>query len=333
MKAKSKIQLYPMLFSPVFKDYLWGGRRLEHFGRELPKGTPIAESWEIAAHEDGMTVVENGALAGHSLQAVLDLLGEDLIGTHNHWALDMGKFPFLVKLLDAHRKLSVQVHPGDAYARRHEHGELGKTEMWVVLEADPDAAIILGLAENMTREQLAAAIENGNLDPCLNRVAIQPGDHICVPSGTLHAILAGAVIAEIQQNSNVTYRVYDWDRVGADGQPRALHVDQALDVINYDQVAPTLTQPAVLDANPAFIRQRLCQNPYFTTERFIIQPGGTYTGRCDGSTLEIWGIVEGEVQLAGLALSSVRFVLLPASLGSFTVQADSHAVLLRTYVP
>ena len=333
VKAKLKMQLYPMLFQPVFKDYLWGGRRLEHFGRELPEDTHIAESWEIAAHEDGMTVVTNGELAGKSLQSVLNLLGKDLIGTHNQWALDVDKFPLLVKLLDAHQKLSLQVHPGDAYAREHEHGELGKTEMWVVLEAAPGAAIIYGLADHCTREELVQAIKHGNLSPHLNRIPIQPGDHICVPSGTLHAILAGAVIAEIQQNSNVTYRVYDWDRVGTDGQPRALHVEQALDVINYELVAPALSEPEVLDANPAFIRQRLCQNPYFTTERFLIQPGETYTGCCDGRTLEIWGVIEGNVDIAGLSVSPVRFVLLPASLGTFTILAQSNAVLLRTYMP
>ena len=325
------MQLYPMLFKPVFKDYLWGGRRLEKYGRDLPAGQQIAESWEIAAHEDGMTLVENGIYAGRSLKSVLDLLGEDLIGTHNQWALDLGKFPLLVKLLDSHQKLSVQVHPGDAYAREHEQGELGKTEMWVVLDAAPDAAIVYGLAQKTSREAFRQAIDSGTLSDYLHQVPIQRGDHVCVPSGTLHAILEGAVIAEIQQNSNVTYRVFDWNRVGDDGQPRPLHVDQALDVINFDQVTPALPEPETLSSYANFIQQRLCRNPYFTVERFLLMKDGVFSGHCDGSSLEIWGLIEGEAEVAGQPLSGVRFVLLPAGLGPFTVKASSQAVLLRAY--
>ena len=323
--------LYPMLFKPVFKDYVWGGRRLEKFGRDLPQNSPIAESWEIAAHEDGMTMVENGVFAGKSLQAVQDLLGEGLVGTRNSWALEQGKFPLLVKLLDANKKLSVQVHPKDDYARNHENGELGKSEMWVVLDAAPEAAIIYGLSQPASWEDLHLAIKTGNLQDYLNQVPIQRGDHICVPAGTLHAILAGAVIAEIQQNSNVTYRVYDWNRAGSDGQPRELHIKKALDVINFNQVRCRLPKPEVIEANDDFSRQRLCQNKYFTTERFVCQPGAVFNGQCNGSTLEIWGVIDGEAVVAGHHLSAVRFVLLPASLGPYKVQAPNGAVLLRTF--
>ena len=325
------MQLYPMLFKPVLKDYIWGGRRLERFGRDLPDGKQIAESWEIAAHEDGMTVVENGVFTGKSLQAVLDLMGEDLVGTQNGWALDQGKFPLLVKLLDANKKLSVQVHPKDAYASKHENGELGKSEMWVVLDASPGAAIIYGLSQPASREDLRQAIQTGKLKDYLNTVPIHRGDHVCVPAGTVHAILAGAVIAEIQQNSNVTYRVFDWNRIGDDGQPRELHIDKALDVINYDQIGCGLPEPEVINANDAFSRQRLCQNKYFTTERFFIQPGAVFNGECNGSTLEIWGVIDGEVEVAGQPLSAVRFVLLPAGLGPYQVHAPKGAVLLRTF--
>jgi len=325
------MQLYPMLFRPVLKDYIWGGRRLADFGRELPDDKQIAESWEIAAHEDGMTVVENGVYAGKTLQAVLDLLGKDLVGEMNDWALKLGKFPILVKLLDANERLSVQVHPVDSYAREHESGELGKTEMWVVLEADPEAAIIYGLSKKVSPEILRKAIRTGNLGDYLNKVRIQRGDHVCVPAGTLHAILAGAVVAEIQQNSNVTYRVYDWNRVGDDGEPRELHVEKALDVINYSQVGCALPEPEVIETNQAYSRQRLCHNKYFTTERLIIQPGGVVSGECDGSTLEIWGTIDGEVEVANQPMKAVRFVLLPAGMGPFTVYAPDGAVMLRTY--
>jgi len=236
-----------------------------------------------------------------------------------------------VKLLDAHDKLSVQVHPGDAYARENEQGDLGKTEMWVVLDAAPGAAVIFGLSEKVNQEELRAAIKNGTVENLFHKVPIRRGDHICVPAGTLHAILAGAVITEIQQNSNITYRVFDWNRVGDNGKPRALHIDHALDVINYDQVALSLTDPEIVDSNKDFVRQRLCQNPYFTTERFLMQPGGNYTGLCDGTSLQIWGLLEGEAAVAGQPISAVQYVLLPAKMGPFTVQASDSAVLLRVF--
>jgi mannose-6-phosphate isomerase len=324
--------LYPLRFTPVYKNYLWGGRALQEFGRILPDQQNIAESWEIAAHPDGMTVVANGSYAGLTLQELLNRLGEALVGTRNQWALERGKFPLLVKLLDAERKLSVQVHPDDAYALRNEGNELGKSEMWVVLKAQPDAAIIYGLSKEATPSDLRRALESGELEPYLQRINVKAGDHICVPAGTLHAILEGLVIAEIQQNSNTTYRVFDWNRVGDDGKPRALHVDQALDVINYDQIGFSLPEPRLLEHNDRWIRERLCRNDYFTTERFRMKAGARYQGHCDGSTLEIWGLLTGEVTLAGLPLTGVQFVLLPAGLGAFTLSVPVDSTLLRTYV-
>ncbi len=324
--------LYPMLFKPVLKDYIWGGRRLADLGRQLPEEGIVAESWEIAAHPDGMTRVVNGPYAGQTLQDLLKILGVDLVGTRNDWALQREKFPLLVKLLDANRDLSVQVHPDDDDALAHEGNELGKNEMWVVLQAEPDAAIIYGLAQAATPDDLRRAIEAGKLEPYLHRLPIKAGDHVCVPAGTLHAILAGAVIAEIQQNSNTTYRVYDWNRLGADGNPRALHVDRALDVIRYDQVKLSLAEPRFGGRGSGWSCEVLCQNRYFTTERIRMAPGARYEGSCDGATLEIWGVIEGWAEVAGLALEAVRFGLLPAGLGAFTVGTNEEATLLRTYV-
>lgn len=323
--------LYPLLFIPVIKDYIWGGQRLAALGRELPNSGRAAESWEISGHPDGMTTVMNGAFAGKTLQEVLDALGQALVGTRNQWALDRGKFPLLVKLLDANRRLSVQVHPNDAYAQVHEGNELGKTEMWVVLQAEPHAAIIYGLEKALTPVQLKEAINEGRLEPCLHHIPIKVGDHICVPSGTLHAILEGAVVAEIQQNSNTTYRVYDWNRMGADGKPRALHIDKALEVINYQQVGLGLREPELIEENEAWRHECLCHNRYFTTERFVTKTEAYYPGVCDGSTLEIWGVLEGEAVIANQPLSAVQFCLLPAALGEFTVKVSANSTLLRTY--
>jgi mannose-6-phosphate isomerase len=323
--------LYPLLFEPVLKDYIWGGRNLEKLGRDLPDGI-IAESWEIAGHPDGTTAVINGAYAGKLLTQVQDELGLDLIGRNCAWAQERGKFPLLIKLLDANRQLSVQVHPKDDYALAHEGNELGKTEMWVVLYAEPDAKVQLGVAPGTTPKNFRAGIENGELDPYLHYVPVKTGDHICVPAGSLHAIMDGLLIAEIQQNSNTTYRVYDWNRLGHDGKPRPLHVDKALDAINFEQVEPTLSPPKLISDENGVRRSLLCQNEYFVTERVEIAVGSAFSGNCNGDSLEIWGLLEGEVAINEVELKPVQFTLLPAAMGEFAVTAVTPATLLRTYV-
>jgi mannose-6-phosphate isomerase len=317
----------------VLKDYLWGGRNLAtKLGRALPAEGVVAESWEIAAHEDGASVVENGPYAGQTLAQVHAEWGLDLIGRNNAWAQARGKFPLLVKLLDAHSPLSVQVHPDDGYALAHEGNELGKTEMWVVLHAEPGAELIVGVTAGTTPEAFRRAIAENRLEPYLHRVPVQAGDHICVPAGTLHAIMGGLLIAEIQQNSNTTYRVYDWGRVGADGKARPLHVDKALDVIDFGRVHPQIIPPTLLADDAGVRRELLCRNRYFTTERITLAAGAALRGACTGDSLEIWGVLEGEAAVDELALSAVRFCLLPAALGEYTVRANTPATLLRTHV-
>jgi mannose-6-phosphate isomerase len=315
----------------VLKDYVWGGRNLERlFGRSLPPGI-IAESWEIAAHEDGTTVVENGQLAGRLLTDLQAELGLDLIGRNCAWSEERGKFPLLVKLLDANQNLSVQVHPDDAYAQAHEGDELGKTEMWVILHAEPDAAVILGVKASTTPEAFGRAIREGRLELYLHHLPVKAGDVVCVPSRSVHAILKGLVLAEIQQNSNVTYRVYDWNR-SAQGKARPLHVDKAMAVINFAQVEPGLCRPHLISNDGGVRRFRLCANTYFVTERVEMARGAVYDGCCDGSTLEIWGCLAGEGIVNDVTLPAIRFALLPAALGKFTVTAVTEATFLRTYV-
>ncbi len=323
--------LYPLLFLPVLKNYIWGGRNLETIlGRELPAGK-VAESWEIAAHEDGTSVVINGRFQGLTLTEVHALLGLDLIGHNNEWAQKRGIFPLLIKLLDASDKLSVQVHPNDSYALAHEGNELGKSEMWVVLHAEPGAEIILGIRQGVTPDQFHQGIVDGALEPLLHRVPVSAGDHVCVPSGTLHAILGGILIAEIQQNSNTTYRVYDWNRI-QDGKPRPLHIDKAMDVINFDVIEPNLKPQLLLEKTESITRSLLCNNQYFTTELVKIRPGGEFNGYLDGDTLEIWGVIAGNIHVNGIHLSAVQFTLLPAALGNYYITAPEGTTCLRTYV-
>ncbi|MFN2137575.1 MAG: type I phosphomannose isomerase catalytic subunit, partial [Candidatus Promineifilaceae bacterium] len=277
------------------------------------------------------TAVRNGRFAGLSLTELHERLGLDLIGRKSAWAQERGKFPLLIKLLDANRPLSVQVHPTDAYALAHEGNELGKTEMWVVLDARPGAELILGVKRGTTPRAFRQAIAEGELEPYLHRLPVRAGDYICVPAGTLHAIMDGILIAEIQQNSDTTYRVYDWNRLGADGRPRPLHIDKALDVINFDQVEPALSPPVVISNENGIRRELLCQNDYFVTERLTMEKGALFSGVCDGRTLEIWGVLEGEATINDVHLAAIQFCLLPAALGPYTVTAHTPVTMLRTY--
>ncbi len=357
-------RIYPLTFTPVLRDYLWGGRRLETlYGRDLPPGI-VAESWEISGHPTAPTVADAGYWAGQALPTILAELGTRLTGTRAAWALARGKFPLLVKLLDAQQDLSVQVHPDAAYGLAHEGGELGKTEMWYVLHADPGAELILGLQPGTTRESFAAAAQIADcrlqiadcraaLEALLRRIPVRAGQYVDVPAGTVHALLAGTVVTEIQQNSDTTYRVYDWGRVGADGKPRALHVAKALDVIDFGPPRPPILggeQPAGPPTPPtlgtggqtpqswgAGGRIELVRNRYFVVEEVTLASGATFTGATDGSTMEIWGCVAGQAQVAWggepVALPAIRYALLPAALGAFRITAGQASICLRVYLP
>jgi len=329
--------IYPLTFTPVLRDYIWGGRRLATlYGRSLPPGA-IAESWEISGHPAGSTAADAGWWAGRSLPEILAELGRDLVGEHADWSLARDRFPLLVKLLDANQDLSVQVHPDDTYALAHEGGELGKTEMWYVLHAEPGAELIHGLAGGVTAESLRAALAAGQVEKVLRRTPIGAGQAVSVPAGTVHALLRGVVVAEIQQNSDTTYRVHDWGRLAADGKPRALHVEKALEVIAFGQQPPAIVAPRPLHDCADLVRSELARNRYFVVERVTLARGQEFTGVCDGSTLEIWGCVAGEavVVWAGgsISLPAIRYALLPAILGEFTVSASAMATCLRVYLP
>lgn len=333
-----KENIYPLTFDPVFRDYIWGGRNLEtQLGRTIPDGT-VAESWDISGHLSSPTQVNNGPLSDKTLPELLELLGLDLVGSRSQAMLERGKFPLLIKLLDANKPLSVQVHPDDHYANIHENGELGKTEMWYILHAKPGAYIIYGLKARVTPDSFRQALEEGRLEECLHQLPVKEGDAIYIPAGSLHAIMDGIVLAEIQQTSDTTYRVYDWNRLGADGKPRPLHIDKAMDVINFDQIEPGPFSPQLLEENENFCHEIITASPYFNVERIILkQAGASFKGECNGSTFEIWGTMSGLVQItwAGepLELSAVHFSLLPAVLGAYQIEAQTPTTLLRVYVP
>jgi mannose-6-phosphate isomerase len=330
-------KIYPLTFKPALRDYLWGGRNLETlYDRKLPPGV-VAESWEISGHPAAVTSADAGAWAGQPLPAILSALDERLVGTRAGWALQRNRFPLLVKLLDAHQDLSVQVHPGDEYARVHEQGELGKTEMWYFLHVEPGTRIILGLRPGVAFQSFSAALQEGRLAGLLNYVPIQAGQAVQIRTGTVHALLAGTVVTEIQQNSDLTYRVYDWDRIPPDGKPRPLHIQRALDVIDFDAPLQGIVAPRPLVDSSHIRRFELARNRYFVVEKVEMSAGATFRGHCDGETLEIWGCIAGhaEVHWAGapVHLPAIRYALLPAALGRFTVTTPAPGICLRVYLP
>jgi mannose-6-phosphate isomerase len=327
--AGESVPLTPLTFAPVFKDYPWGGRNLAAFGRSLPDGI-VAESWDVAAHPNGSSPVRSGPLAGKTLPELMELWGIDLVGERNAAALDEGRFPLLIKLLDAQRWLSVQVHPDDTYAFAHE-GEPGKTEMWVVLKAAPGAKLLYGFDAPIDRAGYAQAIAEGRSDEPIHRLPVAAGDVIFVPPGTIHALGEGIVVAEIQQNSDTTYRIYDW------GRDRPLHIEQSLDVLNYAQVRPQAVRPTLLLDDEAMRIEQLVSCPYFEVQRLVMPAEGAFFGVADGESFEIFGVLEGRATLhwegEPLTLDAVDWVLVPAGLGEFEVVADQQAALLRVFVP
>ena len=261
----------PFLLRPVGKDYLWGGRRLND---EFAKGIdlePLAETWECSTHPDGPSVVASGEYQGALLPNVLRVHPEYL-GSRARAA---GELPILVKLIDARLDLSVQVHPDDQYAAIHENGQRGKTELWYVLDAAPGARLIYGLYNETSPEALRAGIVDGSLEKYLQKVEIKKGDIFYIPAGMIHAIGAGALIAEIQESSNLTYRLYVYNRVDRNGKKRALDIEKALVVANL-QGTPLPTQPMrVLQYRQGCASELLCRCPYFDVRRLLVN-----TERC-----------------------------------------------------
>lgn len=223
MKYKRGKIMSILKLTPATKDYLWGGTRLIKEYGKANNGDKLAETWELSCHPDGLCTIEEGKCNGKTLKEYIDIVGKDVLGSK---CQSMEYFPLLIKFIDAKDDLSIQVHPSDEYALKYE-GQYGKTEMWYIMDCQPSAFIYYGFKENITNEEFAQRIQNKTLLEVLNKVEVKKGDVFFIEPGTIHAIGGGNLIAEIQQNSNVTYRVYDYGRVGADGKERELHIDKA----------------------------------------------------------------------------------------------------------
>lgn len=325
-------EIYPLKFNEIFKEKIWGGRRLESFlGKKLPKDKSIGESWELVDHREDISVVRNGKYRGDNLKSLIKNFEKELVG--KDVKLSRGsRFPLLFKFIDASKKLSIQVHPDDEYAYHNERDETGKTEAWYVVWAKTGAQLVCGFKEHMSKRRFKKVIESKKIRDYLNYINIYKGDLIFIPPGTIHTIMGGVLLAEIQQNSDATYRISDWDRVDRYGKSRELHIDKALDVIDFSLVRNYKIQPLLINIDRNII------NYLVVCEKFAVELCeiiDKYQLKCDGSKFYILSFLEGNGQIfygnesdinlntKTLDIKKGETILLPALLGKTTIKTDS----------
>lgn len=316
----------PLRLQPCYQEYLWGGTRLKtDFGKT---GAPdvTAESWELANRQDGNSLVAEGPLAGKSLSNLAELDRDGFWGTE----CPEGKFPVLVKLIDAAKDLSIQVHPSDQTARP-ELGEEGKAELWYVVDCEPQAFLYFGFSERISKEEFLKRAKDGSICEVLNRTPVERGDVFYILPGTIHAIGAGITIAEVQQNSNTTFRVYDYQRTDADGKPRPLHLERAAEVMSFDPIVPEECRAASCAAFPGFTMTELFTCRYFRAYRTDVRERAVLC--CGGDSFQHLLCVEGEGQIVhgGAAYSMRRgeSYFLPAALGEYEITGVCRVLLTR----
>jgi mannose-6-phosphate isomerase len=324
--------LQPLQLEATLHETIWGGQNLATMaGKRLPSGARVGESWET---EVGDRVV-NPPYAGQTLGQLVEALGEALIGGRAREVFGP-RFPLLAKFIDAQDTLSVQVHPDDAYAREHEGGKLGKTEAWYILHAEPGAQLVYGMARPTTRDEVRQAIAETRLESLLHYLTVRAGDVVLVPARTVHAIGAGIVLYELQEYSDITYRLYDYGRLQENGRPRELHVEQGLAVMRYEPSDRDTVRPVAIPADAPGVPGRVLVGcSYFVLQEVVV--AGQVAHATSPTSCEILSVLEGTCEVATPDGAPVRLALgdtavLPARLGACTLRAE-HARLLRSYVP
>ena len=307
----------PVVFEPIFKERIWGGQKLAaFFGKRLPANKRIGESWEIVDRPEAQSIVREGPLSGRSLHDLWATFREELFGK----VPDTPRFPLLIKLLDAQEKLSLQVHPPQEIAESL--GGEAKNEFWYVAAAEPNAEIFVGLRKSMTRDQFEDALHSGTVADCVHAIQMKSGAAMFLPSGRFHAIGAGNLLVEVQQNSDTTYRVFDWNRVDDQGKPRQLHVNQALQCIDFNDVAPKPIEPR---------GELLTRHQFFEVQKWNLESAR------DIAPLGEFAIVlclTGALQSAGVDLTPGDFFLVPASLQDRSIHPRGKGPsLLRITIP
>jgi len=319
--------LYPLVFEPIFKERVWGGRELERlFNKKLPSARPIGESWEISDRPGDESVVVNGSFAGKTLRWLMENYSLEILGCTRPAAEN--RFPILCKILDARDKLSLQVHPPAAKAAEL-NGE-PKTEMWFIADAGPRAELFVGLKRGVTRSEFEEKIAAGTVAECFHRAPVRAGNAMFLPSGRVHAIGAELVIFEIQQNSDTTYRVFDWNRVGLDGKPRELHVAQSLASIDFNDFEPALV-PSEYTGDDSVRSRAIVRDPLFNVDNVEMKNGGrTFLAE---NRLQILAVVRGSVEVRNegnvVTLEAGQFCLIPAELEKTQATARADTSLLR----
>ncbi len=308
--------------SPAFKDYIWGGTRLrDDFGKDCDFDR-IAESWELSCHKDGSSVVSDGPFSGMTLTEYIEKKGKSVLGENCRKFAD---FPVLIKLIDAKDDLSVQVHPDNEYAMKVE-GEYGKTEMWYVVDCDPGASLLYGFSHNISKEEFAARINDNTLLEVTNSVPVHKGDVFFIRAGTLHAIGKGMLIAEIQQNSNTTYRIYDYGRVGKDGRPRELHVEKAKDVTSLCPAEPYPSSPE--EQHDGYTSKLLSSCEYFTTKLLSVETKAAL--EADNTSFHSLLVLDGEGQVSCDGATPFKkgdSIFIDASTGKYEITGKATIML------
>ena len=319
------MELYPLQFDPILKERIWGGEKLKTLLNKPITSKITGESWELSTVQGDVSVIANGNLKGTSLTTLIEEFPAAVLGTKVHEQFGVA-FPLLFKYLDAKEDLSIQVHPNDELAMKR-HNSFGKTEMWYVMQADVDARLIVGFKEQSSREEYLKSLENKSLESILNSVHTKPGDVFFLNTGTVHAIGAGMVVAEIQQTSDITYRLYDFDRKDADGNTRELHVELALDAINYDKTESEKSYSKTENKSNTIV-----DCPYFTTN--FIPLNGAIEVDNNGDSFKVYMCIDGDFEIEynnnKFNYSKGDTVLIPAALKS--LKLNGKASILEIYI-
>jgi mannose-6-phosphate isomerase len=321
--------LYPLKFQPVLKDKIWGGTKLQKIFNKQTDSDKLGESWELSGYENDESVITNGFLTGNSLTELIEIYMGDLIGDKVYDKFGL-TFPLLFKLIDANDNLSIQVHPGDEAAAER-HNSFGKTEMWYVVDADPGAELIIGFTKDCDKEEYLDALENGDIENILQKVPVTKGDVFFIPAGLVHAIGKGVVVAEIQQSSDITYRIYDYKRTDDQGNERELHTEEALDVINFaaSKNPKTAYKAALNEITP------LVSCEYFTTNLLKFnQPLTRNYGNIDSfiayMCIEGGFVIESNGEKTAVVKGDT--ILVPASISEVGLIPDMETTLLEVHV-
>lgn len=317
--------MYPLKLIPPLKDYIWGGTQLKTAWGKKTELEKVAESWELSCHKDGNSTIANGEFKGKTLTEYINENGKKTLGSNG---MRFENFPVLIKLIDAKDNLSVQVHPNNDYALRVE-GEYGKTEMWYIVDCEPGASLLYGFKENISKEEFQTRIEENTLLDVCNRVEVKKGDMFFIEAGTLHAIGSGILIAEIQQNSNTTYRIYDYGRVGADGKPRDLHVAKALDVTD---LCPPSREPkpqGEREQHNGYAKTLLSSCEYFTVNEIDIEKSAEFNAddKSFHSLLCLNGTVKLNSSNGDIIIEKGESVFLPANFGEYKLSGKGQIIL------